>query len=172
MKNEMSTLYELTQQFNDISGANKELSEKALIEQYTYIREEFKEMASTFGDDYSSSLSLKVQMIEPLLDDCLDVIITVFGMLQKLENLGVDVGQAAIATALNNLSKYTPSTAIAYETVERKRLEGVQTKAIFNESENCYVVRNTNTGKVIKPFNFVSNDLSKYITQGVKDKYE
>ena len=172
MKNEMSTLYELTQQFNDISGASKELSEKAFIEQYAYIREEFKEMASTFGDDYCSSLSFKVQMIEPLLDDCLDVIITVFGMLQKLENLGVDVNQAAIDTAMNNLSKYTTSPAIAHQTVEKVKIEkGIDAVVTLNEEHGVYVIRNKENGKVIKPVDFVSNDLNRYVTTGVKENY-
>ena len=169
----MSSLYELTKKFNAISGASKELSEKAFIEQYTYIREEFKEMASTFGDDYCSSLSLKVQMIEPLLDDCLDVIITVFGMLQKLENLGVDVNQAAIDTAMNNLSKYTTSPSIAHDTIDKLLMkDGTIAKAVFNESENCYVIRDVTTGKVKKPSNFVSNDLDCYVTTEVKEKYK
>ena len=161
MQNKMSELYELTKKFNDISGANKELSLKAMREQFLYIDEEVNEIRDALNTDN----------LTEVLDGCIDTIITVFGLLQKLENLGVDINQAAIGTALNNLSKYPSPPAVAHETVERKRLEGVETKAAFNEAENCYAIRNVNTGKIIKPYNFVSNDLSKFITTEVKEKY-
>lgn len=170
----MQQLWELTKKFNVISGAANELSEKALIEQYTYIREEFREMADTFGDDDlgCARLSLEQQLLKPLLDDCLDVIITAFGMLQKLENLGVNVEAAAIATAMNNLSKYPVSPAIAHETVDKLLMkDGITAKAIFNEAENCYVIRDVATGKVKKPSNFIPNDLGQFITEEVKEKY-
>lgn len=163
MKNEMSTLYELTKQFNDISGANKELSLKSMREQFLYIDEEVEEINEALYND---------DLVE-LLDGCLDTIITVFGMLQKLEALGVDINSAAIDTAMNNLSKYTPSPAVAHATRERKLYSGgIETTVGFNEVENCYVIRNANTGKIIKPFNFVPNDLSSYITTEVKEAYK
>lgn len=173
----MQQLWDLTKEFNIISGAADELSEKALIEQYTYIREELKEMAETFGDNANLGawmhLTLESFMLEPLLDDTLDLIITAFGMLQKLENLGVNVEAAAIATALNNLSKYPVSPAVAHDTVDKLLLkDGTTATAVFNEAENCYVIRDVITGKVKKPSNFISNDLSSYITQQVKENYE
>lgn len=167
----MQELYGLTQKFNNISGASKELSEKAFLEQYQYIKEEFNELAATVGDGVCGQFALEDHMLVDALDDCIDILITTFGFLQKLENLGVDVGQAGIDTAYNNLSKYPNAPAVAYETVERKRLEGIEAKAVFNEAENRYVIRNVANGKVIKPHNFVSNDLSKYITKEVGDTY-
>lgn len=178
MQNRVSELYELTKKFNTISGSISELSEKAFIEQYTYIKEEFNELAVTVGDiendDYSTrveSLTLEPTLLAYALDDCLDILITTFGFLQKLENLGVDISQAGIDTAMNNLSKYPIEPAVAHETVERKRLDGIEIKAVFNEAANCYVIRNVATAKVVKPYNFVSNDLSKYITEEVKENY-
>jgi hypothetical protein len=146
----MNELYELTKKFNTISGAINETSETSLIEQYTYIREEFKEMADTFGDDVyydSSQLSLETRMITPLLDDCLDVLITVFGMLQKLETA-------------------------AHETVERKAREGVEVLANFNEEFGVYTLRNAETGKVVKPYNFISNDLSVFVPKDLAAIYK
>lgn len=177
MQNRMSELYELTKKFNTISGSINELSEKAFIEQYTYIREEFNEMATTCGDDKNTDsdflgFSNTTGFIEPLLDDCLDVIITVFGMLQKLEALGVDINQAAIDTAMNNLSKYPNSPTIAHQTVENAKIEkGIEAVATLNEEHGVYVIRNKHTGKVVKPIDFTSNDLSKFITTKVKEKY-
>lgn len=176
MNNKFQQLYNLTKKFNDISGATKEVSEKAFLEQYGYIREEFGEMTYTLGGSIAwskSILRLKPEDLEPLLDDCLDVIITVFGMLQKLETLGVDVGEAAISTAMNNLSKYSPSPAIAHQTVDKLSIEkGIQAEAKFNEEYNCYVIRNKTTMKVCKPLDFVSNDLSVFITDEVKENYD
>ena len=177
MNNKFQRLYDLTKKFNTLSGAVNEVSEKSLIEQYTYIREEFMEMVDTFNDDISiystAKPSLKVRMLEPLLDDCLDVVITVFGMLQKLETLGVDVGEAAIATAMNNLSKYSPSPVIAHQTCDNLLIEkGIHAEAKFNEEHNYYVIRNKTTMKVCKPLDFVSNDLSVFITDEVKENYD
>jgi hypothetical protein len=172
--NKMQELYNLTKEFNDISGATTEVREKALVEQYRYIKEEFFELVDTFDDDTSvysvRKPKITSRMIEPLLDDCLDIIITVFGMLQKLETLGVDVDGAAIATALNNLSKYTCSPAVAYETVDRKARNGEKVLANFNEDFGVYTLRNVETGKVVKPYNFISNDLSKFVPKDLEVK--
>jgi hypothetical protein len=172
--NKMTELYNLTKRFNDLSGATKEVSEKSLIEQYMYIREEFFEMADTFNDDVTgygtTKLSLETRMVEPLLDDCLDVLITVFGMLQKLETLGVDVDGAAIATAVNNLYKYTFEPAVAHETVERKARDGVKVLAKFSEEFGVYTLRNADNGKVCKPYNFVSNELSAFVPKDLEIK--
>ena len=160
--NKMTELYNLTKKFNDISGANKELSLKSMREQFLYIDEEANEIRDALSTDN----------LTEVLDGCIDTIITVFGLLQKLENLGVDINQAGIDTAMNNLSKYPSSPTVAHETVERKRLECIETKAVFNEAENCYAIRNIKNGKIVKPYNFVSNDLSKFITKEVKENYE
>lgn len=167
---DMQEFWELTKKFNNISGASNELSEKAFIEQYTYIREEFGEMTNTFNGE-AINPTLGPQMLEPLLDDTLDVIITAFGMLQKLENLGVDINAAAIATANNNLSKYPTRPYIAYESVDRFTRDGITVNAVFNEAENCFVLRDASNGKVKKPFDFISNDLHQFITKKVEDKY-
>ena len=150
------------------------MSEKSFIEQYMYIREEFFEMADTFNDDTTgygtTKLSLETRMVEPLLDDCLDVLITVFGMLQKLETLGVDVDGAAIATAINNLSKYPTAPVVAHETVDRKARDGVEVLAKFNEEFGVYTLRNAVTGKVVKPCNFVSNNLNAFVPKNLEIK--
>jgi hypothetical protein len=84
-------------------------------------------------------------------------------MLQKLETLGVDVNGAAIATAENNLSKYPATPAVAHETVERKARDGVKVLAKFSEEFGVYTLRNADTMKVVKPYNFVSNNLSAFV---------
>jgi hypothetical protein len=162
----MQELYELTKRFNDISGATKEVSEISFMEQYSYIREEFNELTETM---HARVQGEPLQLVE-VLDDCLDIVITVFGLLQKLETLGVDVNEAAIATAENNLSKYPMQPAVAHETVDRKARDGVKTLAKFNEEFNCYTLRNVETGKVVKPYNFISNDLSKFVPKDLEVK--
>lgn len=158
----MQELYDLTKRFNDISGANKELSLKAMREQFLYIDEEVNEIKEALDNK---------DLVE-LLDGCIDTVITVYGMLQKLENLGVDINQAAIDTAMNNLSKYPTSPAIAHRTVEKVKIEkGIDAVVTLNEEHGVYVIRNKYTGKVCKPLDFVSNDLNSYITTGVKERY-
>ena len=174
MTNKFSELYELTKKFNNISGASKELSQKAFIEQYTYIREEFHELTSSLGGETAydeNRMTLEDYMLVPALDDCLDIIITVMGFLQKLEALGVNVDSAAVATAENNLSKYTNSPYVAQESVDRYARQGVEVTSVFHQDENCYVLRDVKTGKVKKPFNFVSNDLGKFVSKRVEENY-
>ena len=171
MKN-MQEFWDLTKKFNDLSGASQELSEKAFLEQYSYIREEFNEMSTTLGYTEDSIPSLESYMLESLLDDTLDVIITAFGMLHKLENLGIDINGAALATAHNNLSKYPVRPYIAHETVDRLFMkDGTVAEAKFNEQENCFIIRDVNTGKVKKPFNFIPNDLRQFIPEEAEVKY-
>ena len=161
--NVMSILYEQTEKFNTISGAINETTEQAFTEQFEYISEEFFELKQALVDNDLSEV----------LDGCVDVIITAFGMLQKLESLGVNVQDAATATGENNLSKYTPSPAIAHQTVEKLLIEkGIRAEAKFNEEHNCYVIRNKTSGKVCKPLDFVSNALSVFITDEVKENYD
>lgn len=170
MTNKMTELYELTKRFNTISGAIKEVDSKAFAEQYGYIKSEFYAMSQTMRDNERSDPHLYTSSLEPFLDNCLDVIITAFGALQKLEQLGIDVNGAAIATTNNNLEKYPERPAVAYETVERKLRDGVVCTANFHAEYGVYVIRNTATGKVIKPYNFVSNSLLKYIPYGTEVK--
>lgn len=179
MTNKVQKLYDLTKEFNTISGSVSEVNEKAFLEQYGYIKEEFRELTRTVGGDYnlnineqSYELSLETYMLEQALDDCLDIVITVFGFMQKLETLGVDVGQAGIDTANNNLSKYTNIPAVVYQTIDKLKTEkGIDTFHTFNQEYNRFVIRNKENGKIVKPSNFVSNDLSKYITNKVKENY-
>jgi hypothetical protein len=161
--NKMQELYELTKRFNTISGAIHETSITSFIEQYNYIAEEFGELSETMMDDGALNCA-------NALDDCIDIVITVFGMIQKLETLGADVNGAAIATAMNNLSKYPAAPAVAHETVERKARDGVEVLAKFNEDFGVYTLRNVDNGKVVKPYNFVSNDLSAFVPKNLEVK--
>jgi hypothetical protein len=158
--NKMTELYNLTKRFNDISGATNEVSEKSFYEQMEYIEEEFFELKHALYDNN----------ITEVLDGCIDVLITTYGMLQKLETLGVDINGAAIATAENNLSKYPATPAVAHDTVERKARDGVEVLAKFNEEFGVYTLRNAVTMKVVKPYNFVSNDLSAFVPKGLEIK--
>lgn len=162
MTNKMTELYELTRKFNDISGANKELSLKAMREQFLYIDEEVNEIKEALDNN---------DLVE-LLDGTIDTIITAFGLLQKLENLGVDVGQAGIDTAHNNLSKFPNAPAVAHQTVEKVGIEkGIEAVATFNEEHGVYVIRNKENGKVLKCVGYIPNDLGKYITESVYHNY-
>lgn len=171
-QNKIQELYDLTKQFNTISGAINEVTEQAFLEQYEYIKEEFKELSESVGHQGWGETSLEPYMLGATLDDCLDIVITVFGFMQKLETLGVDVAQAGIDTANNNLSKYTNIPAVVYQTIDKLKIEkGIEAYSTFNQDEGVFVIRNKATGKIVKPVNFVSNDLSPYITQQVKENY-
>lgn len=144
--------------FNELSGGAKELSEEAVVSQYDLIKEEFNELTA----------AMQAKDTEEVLDGCIDILVTTYGLLQKLEALGCNVEQAMIDTANNNASKfpYADQGPNVLATVAMYAEQGIKVQGTFNDEYQRYVIRDTN-GKVRKPLGYVSNDLSKH-TEGVK----
>lgn len=144
--------------FNELSGGAKELTEEAVIGQYNLIKEEFNELTA----------AIQAKNTTEVLDGCIDILVTTYGLLQKLEALGCNVEEALIDTANNNLTKFPTSEEAVnvLATIAMYEDQEVKVKATYNEDHKRYVIRDTN-GKVRKPFGYVSNDLSKH-TEGVK----
>jgi hypothetical protein len=157
-ENAVKDLYLLSAKLNDISGASQELTAVSLNKQFALIQEEFSEMKQHIGVSNAVG-SLFQQDLTLLLDDCADILVTTFGFLQKLENLGVDVSKALTDTGYNNLTKFPRKPAVAHATVEMYKQQGVDVTSSFNEEHNCFVIRD-NQGKIRKPQGFLSNDLS------------
>lgn len=155
-----SKLVKASYLFNELSGADKEVSKTAFDSQYSLIKEEFKEIQESM---YNNS---KIDVTE-LLDGCIDVLVVTYGMLQKLEKLGCNVNGAIVATADNNLTKFIPITEahLVQPTVEMYMSKGVNVYTTFNKEHNVFIIRDFQ-GKVRKPIEYISNDLSE-LTKGV-----
>jgi 6-phosphofructokinase len=96
------------------------------------------------------------------LDGCIDVLVTTMGYMQRMaEAYGCDLAQAAELVGANNLSKFPTSMEVAMQSVPYYKAKGIPVEVKVNEAYNVWVVRNTETGKVMKPVDYVSVDLSK-----------
>lgn len=143
--------------FNELAGKDKLVSHKDLTEQFKLIVEELKETCD----------GLATNNPEEVLDGTVDVMVTAIGLLQKLENLGMNVNKALYKTAVNNLSKFPESEMIAIETAEMYERQGVDVKVEYKSEYDAYVIKDVND-KVRKPSNFVSNNLKDCIPENLQ----
>ncbi len=85
---------------------------------------------------------------------------------ELLYQAGFDMESAMEAVAENNMSKLFKSYSEALETKEYYEDEknlSVFIESKFYKGRDYYVVKNAETGKILKPKGFVSVDLTKYI---------
>ena len=146
--------------FNRLAGKDKFVSHKDLTEQFKLIVEELKETCD----------GLAANNPEEVLDGTIDVMVTAIGLLQKLENLGMNVNKALLKTADNNLSKFPESEMIAIETAEMYERQGIDVVAEFKSKYDVYVIKDSND-KVRKPSDFVSNDLKDCIPADLQNVF-
>ncbi len=141
--------------FNYIAGKHNQVSLNDIARQQQLIEEEVIEGSDAVVDN---------DVVE-VLDACMDVLVTTFGLLQKLEYLGVDVSKAMQKTADNNLSKYCKTEQEAFDTSDMYLAKGISTHIKYNSEFDVFVIKNSDTGKILKPINFVPNDLSDCVPQ-------
>lgn len=143
--------------FNQISGASQELQKRNLQHQMKLIQEEVKE----------ANADLVVGDFEGFCKEMADVYVTVIGMMQKLENLGVDTAGVIKETAYNNLTKYPRNLSEAEASKQDYLSKGIEVNHTYNSFDNCYILRDKE-GKVRKPTNYVKANVSQYVPEGVK----
>ncbi len=140
--------------FNDITGASQETNYSALLAQTNLISEELDETYE----------ALENKDLVGLLDGAIDTLYTTLGLLQKLENMGIDVQAATFKVAKDNLSKFPTSRDIALDTIEYYNKQGIDcslsTKAVNGQTR--YVIRDSN-GKVRKPVGFKPTNLLEFV---------
>ena len=134
--------------FNELAGKDKQCSYKDIYQQSLLVNEETNEILCGVADNNP----------EEVLDGAIDVLVVTLGLMQKLEELGVDVSKAMQKTAMNNFSKFPSDFVIAQESVTDLKRKGVECRAEYNEEYELYVIKDAND-KVRKPLDFVSNDL-------------
>lgn len=137
--------------FNSIAGGTKEVNKEKLEAQQKLISEEAH---------FEALEALKEDDAVKLLDSCIDGLYVLLGQLQKLELVGFDVQGAMKQVQEDNLSKFPDDEEVAIKSCLKYQNSGVQ--ACYTTRLGKFVVLNSETGKVLKPFNFKSTDLSKY----------
>lgn len=149
-----------TYNFNRIAGTDDETSYESFCQQYKVLYEEVKEV----GD------GLDTRDLTSVVDGIIDTIVVALGMWQKLENLGIDMNKAAELIGQNNLSKY-PSLrddSVVQATSDKYKAQGIEVVVKKDIPNHCYVFRNKDTGKILKPYGFESVDISSCVPQGVQ----
>lgn len=144
-----------------IAGQHKEISDADKLRQLTYIKSEVQELED----------AVHAQDLVEQLDACVDILVTVFGFMQKLESQGAMLAKSMLKTADNNLSKFPTDREIAEKSVGFYESQKKITCTIhYDPVTQRYVIRDSQ-GKYRKPFGFVENDLSDcFIGKPIGDK--
>ena len=152
--NAVQQLYLDSAVFNEISGSSTDNSRESFDLQRNLIKEEFQELSD----------ALDSNDLEGQLDGVVDVLVTAFGYLQKLqETYSIDVAKACDRVGANNLTKYPVSQQVAFDTVTNYANKGVRTYYEKSEDHGVYVIRDAITKKVKKPLGYVSVELGDLI---------
>ena len=153
---ELTYLYENSLRACEIAGQDKEFSYQFRKQQLSYIQSEVQELADALEE---------LDLVEEL-DACVDILVTVFGYMQKLQQHGARVDKAMVKTAENNLSKFPTTLEEVQQTQEfYKTVKNKETVFGYNPDYKRYVVRDMN-GKYLKCKSFVENDLSDCFDKG------
>ena len=142
--------------FNQISGQAKDTSKEGIENQIKLIEEETKELR----DGFEAGSTVEI------LDACIDILYVTYGLLQKLEGrCNIDAAMKQVHT--DNFNKFFDGSEyqLAEETQKYQCSKGKNAR-VSKYSHGVYTVLDENN-KVLKPIDFVSTDLTKF----VKDEY-
>jgi hypothetical protein len=149
--------YESVCKFNNLAG-NKNTHE-AFKAQMKCLKEEVQETEDAL---------LRNDPVK-ILDGAVDTIYVAMGMLQKLQELGVDVNGALRQVAEDNLTKFPSNMLDAVKTVEFYASQGINTGIESVLEYSRYVIKDENR-KVRKPFNFKATELSEYVPRNLREE--
>lgn len=156
MKYDKQEFYEDVCTFNRIAGKDFSTSKEDLLRQVLLIQEELNETRHAIEQDNPVEI----------LDGAIDVAVTLFGLMQQLENSGYDVDVASLVTANNNLLKFVASKELAEQTAEhlRAKEKGMTFRVEEYESASgkLYVIKDQ-FDKVRKPIGYVKNNLAAFV---------
>jgi len=151
-------LYEDVCTFNRLAGKDTATTKEDLLRQVRLIQEELDETRTAIEQDNPVEI----------LDGAVDVAVTLFGLMQQLENSGYDVDGASAVTADNNLSKFVYSSDFADKTLEYLiELEPYMQFRIEEHQDGfnrVYVIKDQ-FDKVRKPLSYVKNNLSEFVPE-------
>lgn len=143
--------------FNVISGQADKTSIKDLKDQLALVKEEL----------FETEAELEILDFEGIAGETVDLIFTVLGLVQKLENKGINMQKAMKIIAEANLSKFPVLYSEAEESKEFYEAKGIPVKISYNELYDVYVLKDENN-KVRKSVKFVKADLSSCVPSELK----
>lgn len=155
----MGKAYEEVQQFNEIIG---NLNQYSNVELYTRIKNALVLISEELNETYEAQNNVD------LLDGAIDLYVVVTGFMQLLSANGFDIEGAVKATNENNFSKFCTNEQQVRSTFDKYEKLGIQCSLSFHDKTGLFAVKNKKTGKLLKPANFVSNDLSGYSPKELK----
>jgi hypothetical protein len=138
--------------FNDISGSSTACTKKDIGNQIALMQEEVQETYDAY---------IKGDLVETL-DGCIDTLYVTLGLLQKLNNLGIDTEGAMQQVAYDNLQKFPKSEIVAKETIKMYSEKGITVISKYDKYSDVYVIKDVND-KVKKPLGFMPTNLSQYV---------
>ena len=146
-----------TYTFNEISGQAYDTSKGGIENQIKLIEEETKELREGF----EAGSTVKI------LDACIDILYVTYGLLQKLENK-CDVDAAMKQVHIDNFKKFfdVSEYQLAEETQKYQCSKGKNAR-VSKSVHGIYAVLDENN-KVLKPIDFVSTDLTKFVKEGYR----
>lgn len=144
--------YAATRKFNLIAGNLAGVTPESIYVQLNFIREELDEAYGATEDSDTVEL----------LDGACDLFVTVAGLIQKLEAAGFNVEEALARVCENNLSKFPTPQQMA-QPGTAKVPDGAQ---LHSTVYGHFVYKRITDGKVMKPTNFVSVNLTGLTPEG------
>jgi NTP pyrophosphatase (non-canonical NTP hydrolase) len=144
--------------FNDISGSSDSFTHTSVEQQLRMILSEVGELVKAFKTEQPINVAA----------EAVDVIVTVIGLLQKLNNAGMDVSSVAGLIADKNLEKFPTVNQVSLvdRTISDYASKGITVVATSNNGH--YAIKDTN-GKCRKPLGFTPVDLSTVEKGQLKD---
>ena len=141
--------------FNSIAGKAHLTSKKDIKFQLDLIKSELQECYD----------ALEANDLVGILDGYADVLVTTYGLGQKLDYLNCNTEDACKAVAANNLSKFISEPSV----LERNQVKYTfpEYKIEYNNRFGRWIIKNSND-KVMKPVDFVSVDLTPFVPANAK----
>ena len=155
----MNTKYmdaiDLIEDFNEIGGNFKDITEDSFISQVLVNKEEAFELWNAIYMKEGEAQILK---------EAIDNFVTIVGFLKILEKKGYDVENALIHVGENNLDKFISfdDPCLVQETIDFYKEQGINVTAENNTEYELTVIKDEN-GKIRKPVGYVKADVSKFI---------
>ena len=136
--------YKSVEDFNNIAGNLSAVDEDSIDAQISFIFSELEETITAFEERDAVELA----------DGCADIIVTAFGLMQKLEVAGFDMLAVMKKVCENNMDKFPlKGEFLKYNS---------NFTATLNKEHNRYVIKDAQ-GKVRKHSNFVEVDIANLV---------
>lgn len=146
---------DLIEDFNEIGGNLRNVTEESLFAQAKVNKEEALELWDALYYKEGEAQILK---------EAIDCFVTSVGFLKMLEAQGYDVANALVHVGENNLSKFVSfdDPCLVQETVDFYKEQGVEVFVENNTEYELTVIKDWN-GKIRKPVGYIPADVSKFV---------